>query len=1841
VDQRVPGRRGRGGGGGGGGGSGGILLLNVSGSITGSGIFSAFGGKGGSGGSGTDAACTEAEDDENGGGGGGGSGGHGGDVIIYSSSFDDFRTCNSSFYKSIYENIDNSYNCDESVSKYEINGGSAGTGGCGPGHGENGISGASGVSGLIQNYITDETGKNFDYFGYLCNDGKSNEDVDDGLVDYQDLDCANYCILHQNDVGSVFKWIDNSGFTDFGFSETGNSSGQKDFCCGEWETSTGGLLADNEEIVNGISNSVACVRADSDDCVTPNGIVRNQSYDLQYGYCDGGVIVDFDLKKIYCDAAGFSWMENVTGSHKGDFCCGDVTPDVGGLFSDYLESKRLGKLSNGVVASCSIKPDFQTNLEFKLTFNNSRTLSLVKSVVAKGTASVPDIIPLGDYSSLTKIMYFKISGLDYDNSYSIIVNTLNAADVSYNFNFNITLKNKLDVFGSDGDVDIQISNSFGGNLLTIDSIDSIQENVHIKDEVNLSFSLEHSETDADYAESLCNYNGNNNRFKWDLNYLLGNKCCGDDMTYDTGKMSDSTNRICYYDFVTNKYFTEITSDSYQVNIQKFPNLVSYFTFDSPNLNGDVFDFAQRRFFTLSSGYKIVKGYDNYSSNQSKAINFSASSTLAIPLTTPVPYENFTIAMWIKGDFSSDKSFLKIIETPTTEHIVNIQSDVITFDSVAFSLSPYQLTKDNWNYLAIVKNSTDVAVYMFPYSASYIISASDRYLIPSFTYSPVSFSGPIISVELGAGHDVIIDDFMLFNNSLNKYQIRDLITRRYSGTYSYSLEFVTKLINPANPLDGSSLIGLFCSLNNSNMPKLLENGFLVSNNIKYPNVVMDSKQNYLCSFYGNRPIVKSCIPDVTKKRLDKSGVFYSNTDLYSSIYSSVITLNCDVATCYQFKGIDEIILTNYAAYAKFPPTKRIILDIVPVGIEMDYENLDYYYYGLDGLRFNIYDNTRLEFDYNYTYTEGTNPSLLMSINDGVPLDILQYSVDGDLSGVWHRIKIPLSEFGLIENSTIGKILFNYSIQKSSLFSLDKVHRLVGNIYLFGGKSNYFCNAYSGTSSYWKSDIDKTHKLTNGNSVCNDLSKVYNTTTFISLLPSSTSGYKCCGDDTFYNGTDIMYEFYNGDENNTCCAFGRTFGPDSLINASDIQVSFGLKNSSGSVFYNYITERRLICHDGFSNESGYEKQSPFGKIVECNITNRCDVTTEHYCDISSSIFGADVYEWLDKDYVKWSDTNVPKGYNYGNETKSISSDLFSISMARINTTATILPMSGYNILCLLDSVTIGNYLYDGEYYYNITISTPNANPTCGGYVVVVDSLFRKDIIEDKIGYVSKDSILPIKDHCCMPDQCWNGVVCLDAVDVDYSNGYSSNIYTYPLSKSNYNHADQYICLNKTKAEWKQTYFKKSPYVQDAETPLKDDFNNFPSTNLPRINYGYCLDNTQCWNSTQCVNNRYVEPTGNYYCDGGTWSTNAKFMLEVLINISEDNGGISYAIYCDKFINFFKQDKKYNPVLNVWWDSSKRGDSNSLLLNQISNTNNVFCVYQDSDKTVVLTSLIDNNASDFINNSLNISYNNLKSKRNYYTGSTVTFCDNDVFELNKNKICWPTYTNYLEKKRFDYVMSFYYDRNQSIFGWTNKNRFNFGYERQDDFFSSVIAKIVQFVKHIFGLDYDNHAYIEDIHLFDSFYLAKNVTTTKSPIIRGVEEKIIPWNVTTTTINMTNEGYGELSGFKTSKIFNFTRVKIVIPSELSPSYIHVFDVEFANFSDDFIYDLSDVATRLARDGKLNVHLMNYTNVTESVVSVHMELNGTYSDDMYIYNDIIGDYRDTFGLFTRNLRLRQFYGQN
>lgn len=784
---------------------------------------------------------------------------------------------------------------------------------------------------------------------------------------------------------------------------------------------------------------------------------------------------------------------------------------------------------------------------------------------------------------------------------------------------------------------------------------------------------------------------------------------------------------------------------------------------------------------------------------------------------------------------------------------------------------------------------------------------------------------------------------------------------------------------------------------------------------------------------------------------------------------------------------------------------------------------------------------------------------------------------------YLIQVPLYSLGITDSATLTSVMFKIFLYEG----VDNdVSRKVGRFIQIRGEEENYCDvSLTGTSTHkgegWfsKDEIDEI----NTPFVCAAMSSFFGTTTMglddDNKPYGDTFGYKCCGDNTNIDETNINYEFYDGDEHNNCCAFGTVFTHGSLIDGSVIGFDgTSAFNQDGSTF-DYQLKSRWICHDGFNidNPTPEGITEDVGKITECTEDNRCDITSTHYCDREHDISEGS-WQWLEKDYIKWSDASSPTGTNYGNVLKD----------------------------------------------------TPN------------------DILSEISG-----SAMLTSEHCCLENQCFNGLVCVDSIDTnndEYGKYFDYGINPYlsatnknmklPLSKSAKQMADQYVCIGHEGASWQSAYYRESPYLKDADIPSIPDTS--PSTHRP---YGYCLYSTDCWNGTSCVRAGSLEATGRFFCEDGKWSNNAKKLLSMMIDIANDNSNDKFVIYCDSFIKpkygindpvecvSIVEGYRYNPVFNIWWNDTQRSlplDKDDIFTQM---TNEIFCVYMDKTKKVVLTSYTNDTPTEFIKFAMKLNYNLLKDETKYGGGT----CKN-VFEDNTDSVC-ALVDNY---ERYGNLKSFYWDKENRIFGWTDKNNFDFGQDLNQGYLSEFIEWIKSLFDWLFGTGAaDNRPYINDIHLFNTFFIARD----DDKLVRGFEEKISNAASTQKNIWFTETGFvPDVGSAPNGYVFEVTYTDKGNLLANRNMYKQIITAEFYNF--DSNQDISETVQRIAVDAQLNPQIhVDYKEdcddsgpLTNSCAVIMLEVENTIGNinedyPAYVHDSFHDDTFDLLGLFTRQLR--------
>lgn len=137
-------------------------------------------------------------------------------------------------------------------------------------------------------------------------------------------------------------------------------------------------------------------------------------------------------------------------------------------------------------------------------------------------------------------------------------------------------------------------------------------------------------------------------------------------------------------------------------------------------------------------------------------------------------------------------------------------------------------------------------------------------------------------------------------------------------------------------------------------------------------------------------------------------------------------------------------------------------------------------------------------------------------------------------------------------------------------------------------------------------------------------------------------------------------------------------------------------------------------------------------------------------------------------------------------------------------------------------------------------------------------------------------PTAEGCCNNNTCWNGFECASNFGSDKVSFGSTDLIGNKFY-GNYNAGPEhsFVCranASKTFGSYEMGYSVwNKVYKKD-----KWDYSE----------YGYCLDNTQCWNGTTCMESGSVQE-GNY-CLGGNWTSMTHIIALTLLNFTETRYG-----------------------------------------------------------------------------------------------------------------------------------------------------------------------------------------------------------------------------------------------------------------------------------------------------------------------------------------------------------------
>ncbi|MBN2112456.1 hypothetical protein JW707_05150 [Candidatus Woesearchaeota archaeon] len=168
------------------------------------------------------------------------------------------------------------------------------------------------------------------------------------------------------------------------------------------------------------------------------------------------------------------------------------------------------------------------------------------------------------------------------------------------------------------------------------------------------------------------------------------------------------------------------------------------------------------------------------------------------------------------------------------------------------------------------------------------------------------------------------------------------------------------------------------------------------------------------------------------------------------------------------------------------------------------------------------------------------------------------------------------------------------------------------------------------------------------------------------------------------------------------------------------------------------------------------------------------------------------------------------------------------------------------------------------------------------------------------------------CCAPDQCWNGVECIE----DQSTKSTPETY------------DGYRCIL---GNWTNETILK--YTPDGSAS------------------GYCPLESQClvnpseFADVNCIGNR--EYLGKNFCEEGQWTSRAKMLAVALLRYANLKSSDDYTLFCDTYeniLNFYNYQVGGNYVLNYMGDVHCQGKA----------CVNEFCVLRYKDGVAFGTSL-----------------------------------------------------------------------------------------------------------------------------------------------------------------------------------------------------------------------------------------------------------------------------------------------
>lgn len=468
------------------------------------------------------------------------------------------------------------------------------------------------------------------------------------------------------------------------------------------------------------------------------------------------------------------------------------------------------------------------------------------------------------------------------------------------------------------------------------------------------------------------------------------------------------------------------------------------------------------------------------------------------------------------------------------------------------------------------------------------------------------------------------------------------------------------------------------------------------------------------------------------------------------------------------------------------------------------------------------------------------------------------------------------------------------------------------------------------------------------------------------------------------------------------------------------------------------------------------------------------------------------------------------------------------------------------------------------------------------------------EKPVGTYVKDSS-PLDSGCCMQNQCFNGVVCVDGVS-EKEDGYNyGKDQAFELSLGNIHQGDQDICVYDEEDDSKNSKWVNAFY---REAPSFDDF-----VIGERNGYGYCLESSQCFDGTKCVDSETVDDaTGKYYCYEGEWSSNLKqLMLE--LDTSTKSESEDYVIYCDSFIQTNRDFKEMLPVLNIWWnrtdDMKGLSQSTKVVGNSLKGMNH--CMYHSKDKMVMYST-----------------FPNKDSLLKYVRG-VLNITEFDVTNAELQQEIYSDSTDHKFHKKL------YVNNDAKIVAWSNDKSFSF---TPND--KSVIRKIFDFfssiVKTVFSTDDEKKGLAGKIKFFDSYYAAYD-KDSDSILVEGFIERFTNYDEESKSLIFTKEGFNHEDG-KSVYVHSITE-KTIGDNVLGMS------VNYVDMNADLMAALESNLDKLVNTGKINSGNLKYNKLDASTMEISLVTAGDpdmYEDSM-IYDMNTDTTYDVFGMLTRSVR--------